>query len=194
MVKNKIRVSEIEWNTQRELLKNNPIPPIEQLIEACEQSKDIRTRALFIILYLTAARISEVVKILKIKDIVRNINKKGRDFFLITIPNKKNPHRNFKQIPVMIDNNKQFIDMLKEYTNTLNEEDILFNITRQRASTLLHKEFGVNAHYIRHIRLTHLVTIHDFNDQELVSFAGWTDSQPATTYVALRYSNLIKKL
>ena len=189
----KERTSDREWRVQRELLKENPIPTIDQLIDACEQSQDIRTRALFIIIYLTAARITEVVRELKKKDIERQ-TKNGMDIILFKIPNRKNPNKSYKEIPVVIENNKRFIEMIKEHTDNLNDEDIIFDISQQRAGVLLLKEFGVNPHYLRHVRLTHLVTVYDFNDQDLVNYAGWTDSQPTTTYVSLRYSDYLKKL
>jgi hypothetical protein len=54
--------------------------------------------------------------------------------------------------------------------------------------------WGVAPHYFRHCRLTHMVTEFDFNDQELVKYAGWCDSKPAKWYMSLKTTDLQRKM
>lgn len=56
------------------------------------------------------------------------------------------------------------------------------------------KKFMNACHYLRHCRLTHMVLIYDYNEPQLTKFAGWTDSQPATTYVHLKTDDLEMKM
>jgi integrase len=232
------------WSNQFEL-KKEKIPGINELILKAEHITDIRTRALFILAYLTAGRIQEIVRsrgfdlkrkcpkcqskeIVKInnqltcnschlvfkaresycykspngnnrpsitKVNISVVNKNNRRVLLINIRNEKSKEIKNKEIPIPLDRveNIAFYNMLIGYLNTLEINDELFPFNYQRANDLL-EETGFNPHWIRHLRATHLVTVYDFNEQELIKYMGWTDSRPARFYMQLKWSDLLNKL
>ena len=72
-------------------------------------------------------------------------------------------------------------------------EDIIFPFGKIRAYQLIRGTVGWNNHWIRHIRLTHLVVYHDFNEQLLLRFAGWTTTLPAQNYMEIRWVDFLEK-
>ena len=68
----------------------------------------------------------------------------------------------------------------------------LFEFQTDRARQIINKYAKMNPHFLRDIRLTHLVTIYDFNELKLAKFAGWKDGKPAERYVRLSYNDLIE--
>lgn len=43
-------------------------------------------------------------------------------------------------------------------------------------------DFGLNLHFLRHCRATHLSEIYGYNDRELMLYFGWSSPMPANTY------------
>jgi len=224
------------WKRQRRL-KREDIPHQEQIIRMAKSYWDIRDRALFIMTYLTAGRISEIVekkylyKVTYKKSLQRNnsgnmihrivrndngspiaesiekieINFKGitkKDIFLtekkkksilmISMPNRKNKRYTRKNIPIPANRESELINMLYEYLNTLYDEQPLFPFKIWKAEKIIAK-IDMNPHFLRDIRLTHMVTIYDFNAFQLTKFAGWKDVSPAERYVRLGITDLIDK-
>jgi len=180
------------WGNQKELKKKD-IPSREEVLIMAQSLQDARLQALFIILYLTAARIREVVKVLKAGDIIKT-EYGERKLILITIPNKKNRERTQKHIPIPIDKERDLLELMLPYVNSFeNNEDVLFPFSGTRAYQLIEKHLKINPHWIRHIRLTHLITLHDLNEVLLNRFAGWTDSRPAKHYMELRWKDILQK-
>lgn len=83
-----------------------------------------------------------------------------------------------------------FIEYIQKYLKTIEEEDYLYSITRQRAGQILSK-VGLFPHYLRHLRLTHLVLDYNFNSEALRRFTGWKDARPASYYVHLNVNDII---
>lgn len=179
------------WGLQKSLQKGR-LPHEGDIRVIAANIENIRTRALFIMMYLTAGRISELCYDLKKKDLTFQY-KKGRDILLINMPNRKHRTRHFKDIPIPVDKESVLLEMLNQYLRTVGEEDPLFNFGKIRAYQLIRKETGWNNHWIRHIRATHLVLYHDFNEQLLVKFMGWTNSLPAKNYMELRWTDILDK-
>jgi len=179
------------WVHQNKL-KRIDIPSYSKILRYVKEIEDKKVRALFSILYLTAARISEVVRRMEKKDI-EIIEKDGKKIMLVTLFNEKNKQRKIKKIPINIEKEYPLVVAFLEYVDSI-EDDVIFKFSRKHAFKLLRKYVGVNPHYIRHIRLTHLVTEFNFNEYELKIFAGWTDTRPAKSYIEMRWSDLIKKL
>jgi len=199
-----------QWDRQKILKLSTNISSYEDIINTAKKINDIRLRALYIFQYLTAGRISEITKNkikvevegkkrkvtieqgVKKKDI-KFINVNGRDIMLIKIPNRKNKKRLFKEIPIPIEKEKELIDLLNQYLQIIQDEEYIFPFTKRWAQHLLSKELNINSHWIRHIRATHLVINHDFNEQLLIMFMGWTDSRPAKNYMELRWKDILQK-
>jgi len=99
-----------------------------------------------------------------------------------------------RDIPVIIwDKEMPFIDTVKEYIDSLKDDDFLFDMTRQRGHQIL-AEANLFPHWLRHIRATHLVRDYGFNTEHLRQFTGWTDSKPAAQYVHLNVDDLLAKM
>jgi len=189
------------WYKQR-FLKEEKIPTIQDMIEIAESIRYDRDRALFILLYLTGCRIRELVrKKDKVtgrwrKSIIKNdiqlTERNGRKILLINLRNQKNRERKRKDIPIPLDikENALFFNMLTDYINSLGNESELFPMSYQNAYLVVSK-LGFNPHFIRHIRLTHLVTKYGFKEHQLRIYAGWTDSRPAKNYLEMVWEDLL---
>jgi len=179
------------WLSEKKYRKG--VPDLKEVLKLAESILDVRTRALFSLLYLTAGRISEVLDI-TIEDIIPT-TKKDRPVWEINLINLKNKNRKMKKILVTLDREENIIlaRYVNEYVKTLTGKK-LFTFSKQRAWQLLDKHTGFNCHFIRHIRLTHLVTEYNFTDRLLVLYAGWEDSKPGKHYINLRTDDLLDKL
>ena len=225
------------WKKQR-ILKKEDIPEQEQIIDMAMEFTNLKHRALFIIAYLTAGRISEIVKRnflyknnyltekvlnektgLEVMRIVRNENespmiesrdkvelnypgilrrniifknKQGKDVMIVSMQNRKSPDFKRKNIPIPIAQEAELIRLLREYIDNLQPNDPLFDFTISKAEKIISK-INMNPHFLRDIRLTHMVTIYDFNAFHLAKFAGWKNADPAEKYVRLGVTDLIAK-
>ena len=99
------------------------------------------------------------------------------------------PKRN---IPVFVPLVPEFYEHFRVYYNTLQPEQPLFSITRQRAWQIMNK-VGIYNHFLIHERLTHLVGQENLSDHDLKIFRGWSSTMPANHYVHLRWQDLAKK-
>lgn len=143
-------------------------------------------------LYYTGARAGELIKIKQ-----QDISTEEDGFVHIRIQTEKNPHAPIRYAP---------INPLKENIGSevfLNcQTELIFppygKVKNSSYLRVMRKKFnefwGVAPHYFRHCRLTHMVTEFDFNDQELVKYAGWTDSKPGKWYMSLKTKDLHKKM
>ena len=144
-------------------------------------------------LYYTGCRAGELIQI-KQDDITKEGN-----FIHVRIHTEKNPHAPIRYVPI-----NTLKEPLAENIFCLNFQpnELLFPAYRPVKTTsflrVMRKTFndyyGVAPHYFRHCRLTHCVTEFDFNDQELVKYAGWCDSKPAKWYVSLKTTDLQRKM
>lgn len=120
----------------------------------------------------------------------------GRQTLIFRIRNLKNRNREHKTklIPLPLDDplNKRIYRVILAYIQNCPEE-LLFNISKRRVEQILAKE-GINPHFLRKLRLTHLAKYYNFTDQQLQIFAGWTDSRPSKHYIRLRWQDLIKSM
>jgi len=184
-------MGKIAWELQKELQKN-PIPNQQRLKEMIYDCKDPIAKILFTVAYLTGARINEVLDIRK-KDISISWAL-GKKVLLFDMLNEKNKKRPRKYLPIPFEKEEWFINIILPYIEVLLPDNKLFNFNKHRAYQILKKYFGMGCHYVRHIRLTHLVILYNFNDRFLTMWAGWADSRPAKVYVELRWSDLVKAM
>jgi len=124
------------------------------------------------------------------KENISVVYDKERQFLLFDIQNRKNKDQPRKFIPIMMDREKDFIVMIDEYLQCIENEEPLFKFGKHRAYQLLKKYTGYNCHYFRHIRATHLVTHYGLGSFELEKFLGWTDNRPAKKYVRLSWKDI----
>lgn len=148
-------------------------------------------------LYYTGCRAGELIQI-QTQHI--KFEEDNPDFLSIKINTEKNPHAPIRHIPI---NTKKEPESIQVFTLTPNSNDLCFapyspGILINTYLRTMRKKFNefwkVAPHYFRHCRLTHCITEFDFNDQELVKYAGWTDSKPAKWYINLKTTDLQKKM
>lgn len=193
------------WDSQKIRQRLEDVPKPEDVIEIAKGINDKVIQVAFVLMYLTAGRSSEITKNthiiegkkviqgLKKKDIELTEDDKGREILILTLPNRKHKKKHFKKIPIPISKEKPLLRIIKDYINNLQAEQYVIPISKIYLHRLLMKHTGINPHYIRHLRLSHLVVHEDFNEQLLVLFAGWTDSRPAKNYMELRWKDILQK-
>lgn len=166
----------------------------------------LRARALIAIYYLTAGRLTEIVKKKgfdgKPQDgVYEGVRKQDIVFdeiddkpvMYIRIPNRKNKKRKTKRQPIPIGLEEPIVKHLKAYLDIVNITNFpLFHFSSKRATQIINDTTGFNPHFWRHIRATHLVTLYDFNEQALIEFMGWTDARPAKAYMELSKKDLFR--
>ena len=210
------------WKRQR-ILKKQDIPIQEEVLQMARSYSNIMERSLFIMAYLTGGRITEIIKCpylrkfhyMKEKDAkgnfqVEKVEKvrldypgilkknimftqlRGKNVMIISMQNRKNKNIQRKNVPVPVEKEGEFINLLQEYLVTLKDDDPLFPFQTGKSKKIMAK-IGMNAHFLRDIRLTHMVTIYHFDTFQLVKFAGWTNISPAERYVRLGMTDLVDK-
>jgi hypothetical protein len=231
----RIRIKRTPWKNHRAIKESDLIRTTtpEKVLEIVKNKlPGIRERTLFLILYICAARIEEIVKYKYIKwgnkkvraisinsrpkIITRQDYKKkivgeveygickqniaeeifnGKEVIVFSIRNLKNKKEHRKRIPFVL-NKPVYIEMwsiMKTYLSGLTDEDPLFNFGARRAEKLL-EPTGWNPHSLRALRLTHLVRFHNFADQKLRVFSGWSDTRPAREYIQLGWEELVDSM
>lgn len=181
------------WEIQRRLEEEREIPTGIEIRDIISSIKDLRVQALFCVMYLTAGRISEVLE-LRQKDISKKLINNIK-VIEIKLLNRKNNTRRIKFIYIKIETERDLLEPLILYTNSLPSGDSkLFNIHYMRAYQLIRKNTNFNPHWIRHCRLTNLVRENGFLESQLQIIAGWTDTKPSKNYVIMNWEDLLQKL
>lgn len=194
-------------------LKPKPeVISLERLMTLANMLEDYQQRVIFYCLYLTGARISEVL-LLRKEDITL-ADVEGNHFVIFNLRNLKSRKVLFKRLPVIIDNPivEGMATSIKDYVNLITHDSVIFTLTRHNvtyAYTLLPAvhlrvvdmrskaiiddyPFQIHPHYLRHCRLTHLRENKNFDLMNLIAWAGWSDSRPASTYVQVPWQELAK--
>jgi len=189
----------------------------------------LKERAFVAFVYVTGARVSEVVRHYKEKNLNRKVTKTIQDedgylkkitenspiterklvgepiikeqiFFennFMIVKNVRSLKRRSKTmirtIPILLDKEDKFIQIVKDYINTLDEKDPLFDFTRVTGWRIMNK-IGLYTHHLRHMRATKLAEIYDFDSFQLQQFFNWSTSKPGDTYVHLTAKALKNKM
>ena len=173
--------------------------PYEGIVDRLDLIPDDKIRAFFYLVYATGAREGEALMVKK-EDIYSKETEQG-EFIYINLLTEKNRMLANRHIPISCCN-KQERDLaitLKCFSIAAEpgkyiffNEPIKTTSKLRKIRRLSEKFLGKNPHFLRHCRLTHLVTEFNFNEYELVKYAGWTDSRPAKYYIHLQTSDIEK--
>lgn len=178
-----------------------------ELYSAAKKINDLKVRTLFVFEYLSGGRVGEIIKRCQKKNI-EYVKRFGDDWLLIRLPyTEKNKEHPSRIIPVSVTLEKRFVDLMTPYLDSLNDDDVIFNISRTTAWRKIRpivatiKEIGgkkhrhKNAnHYLRHCRATHFVELYDCDMYDLIKLFGWSDGRPSETYVNKSVNSIMKKL
>lgn len=178
------------WTFQKALQKSGEIPTIGEIRIRLLSIPKPEEKFLLSLMYLTAGRVSEVLKCRK-TDISLGV-KRDREILLVRLKNLKSRKRLFKDIPIPIDREPDLTKFIMQYISS--REGSLFNIKSRQKAWRVARKYNFSPHWLRHLRLTHLVTVYDFNDQLLKLFAGWSDTRYAKHYMELRVGDFLDKL
>jgi len=114
----------------------------------------------------------------------------GKDILIVRMANRKNKNFKKKNIPIPINKEPEMVEVIKSYVEGMKKDTPLFPFQRWTAEKILAK-VNMNPHFLRDIRLTHMVTVYGYNTHQLVKFAGWQNISPAERYVRLGVDDLV---
>jgi hypothetical protein len=164
----------------------------EYLLEKKGTKKKDLLNGKFKTIYLyNKQRTGKTLPALRGKDI-QIIQEQDKPIMLLYLRNEKNrkDHQKIIPIPIYLEEISLIYEAIKDYINSVPQEEELFPFGYQYAYRLLKPYF--NPHWFRHIRATHLVTLHGFSETRLRNIMGWSDSRPASSYVKLDWRDLLK--
>lgn len=169
---------------------NEPLPNPKEIEILFNSIPGARSRALFALAYLTAGRCNEVLSLEEAQ--FKHIEVGGRRLLLIeNMKNSKNRKKKFKDIPLPLDEHKPLMDFLLTYLEARKGKRLFDFYTVSRAEQLLNEAVGMNPHFIRHVRLTHLAKYKQFDPMQLMKFAGWTTTDLVDRYINYNWRDLV---
>lgn len=172
-------------------LSEADIPTREELIAIINSIENAQHKTLVTILYLTACRISEIVGVMK----KRHWDFESHPSHVVVTATRLKIKKGVKKKKIPIPKADPLLDIVISYMENLSDNDALFPFNRIRAWKIIKRHMpDYWCHLMRHIRLTELVSVYDFNDHELQQIAGWSSTNPAKHYIHLKWKDLTKKL
>ncbi|MEM3859504.1 MAG: site-specific integrase [Candidatus Micrarchaeaceae archaeon] len=185
-------------------------PSQQAIFDKGMELKDKELRALYYFLYLSGARISEALA-LRYGDVEYPVSIEGHRYAkvrLITLKNKRRGLR-FLPIPLYIPLEASMFELFKSVyehridkvfkdvgsrNNVWNKlhSKISFDcdVLDMKTKKVSKENVALHPHLLRHFRLTHLVTIYNYNAFQLQDFAGWARQDMAVIYVSLGITSL----
>lgn len=155
-----------------------------------------RDRALASFLYLTGARVSEIVKVTKKED-VKEVEFSGVPFvYVYNVPCLKRQTAVLpRTIPINLEKEESLYGMVRVYMDTLpNDTDVLFPMSRINAYKRIRKiDDAWWNHFLRHCRLTHL-TQDGMRIPKLKQFTGWSSMSPADKYIHTQVEDVARDM
>jgi integrase len=172
------------------------VPAYKDILSYLAECKNPYWNRIAKALYFTGARAGELVKI-QSQHIIKD--KENPSFIQVKLLTEKNPHAPVRYIPINIEQEPDALEVFAVSPNPnalcfTPENDVSTNSFLRYMRKEFNKVWNVAPHYFRHTRLTHFITEFDFNEMELVKYAGWTDSKPAKWYVSLKTNDLQRKM
>jgi len=158
----------------------------EEIRRIIERAERLRDKAFIAFLYMSGARVGEVCRRLRREDFHVE-----RGFLVVELPTEKNREVPVRMVAMPLADS--FTQIVLRYLKTLKPGELCWGFSQQYARKLLHRLGGIYPHLLRHSRLTHLVVEQDFNEFDLMRFAGWSDTRPARKYVHLRWRDYARK-
>jgi len=156
---------------------------MEVMLRHC---KTLRDKVLLALVWLTGARISEVLA-LKRYDFDIDYEKDELRVRLITLKKRtKEPPR--RELYFSIEKDPFVKDIIIPYIEKLDLEKSLFNIGKRRAQQILHEinkktGFWYTFHEFRHSRLSYLARVQEASVSDLMDWTYWKDINMIGVYI-----------
>lgn len=182
--------------------------PRHELVRVQAKYEYPEVKALFGVCYLGGLRIGEALK-LKPEDCGFK-NSEGRELLTLRVLTEKNRVSPMRTLPIMLEGpEKEMAEPFLSFQTTpgkpifkLTRQNAHYHLTRQRVAVsaldmatrqiIDVPDYPLHPHYLRHCRLTHLVTDYNFDAMRLKMFAGWKDLKCADIYLRLGWQDLAK--
>jgi len=160
------------------------------------QNKGKMYKAMISLLYMTGARINELLTLKKSQFEFTEDQETGMKYLVINnIPTLKRKVKFPRSQFMRKDIEGNFIDFVKVWMNELTSDDaLLFPIKDSRAWQIVFKYTGMFPHYFRHVRNIDLVRLYGFNSFWLQRWNGWSKLQSSESYVNLVGEDLKNKI
>jgi len=124
-----------------------------------------------------------------------------RIYNVMCLKRKFENHR--RTIPIIISQEKEFVDIFIRHYKLLSDGDALFSINRQRAWQIINKNMvkyidgkaiRLFNHFLIHERCSHLAAQKNFSPLDLQKFRGWRDTSQASVYAHLNTEDIANKM
>ena len=171
------------------------MPSRQELLNVINKIYNLEHKALVCFLYLTGARVGEIVKQVK-KFQLEFENIRGKPFLMVNnVLTLKRKRLVYRRIPIPLTKRERlFLQPFLDYVDPLPKDAVLFNMDRKMAWSIIRNKTYLFPHYLRHIRLTHLKLHHNFDSLDLKKFTGWKDTRPAEVYAHLDVRDIAEKM
>lgn len=157
-----------------------------ELYDRVAKLHSLTAKALISVLYLSGARISEVVKSLQVNQLREATREDGEEFmyFVDLKVKKKRDAMNLRTVPVPKEKYLGWIKWIYAYVrqNDLKPGSILFNFSDRNALYHINNSIGFNCHRLRHTRATNLSREDSFNESKLRTFFNHSKGTKVDVY------------
>lgn len=161
---------------------------IRSLVNSAQYS--LRDRALLSYIYLTGCRRVEASHA-TLSDFKFRYED---DCVIVRVYTAKKKTKQYRSIPIDLKIEKGIVEPLMDYVRMQTIQDRRFFPSPSRTSELIKAMTEHGVHCLRHTRATHLKTIYDFGDTQLMEFMGWTDPKMCRNYTHLTSVDLLDKM
>lgn len=187
----------IEWG-EKILSRNEILAMISKIPKDFRrfENKGLMYRALISLLYLTGARINELLTIKKSQFEFTQDQETGIKYVIVNnIPTLKRKPMQYRTQFMRKDIEEEFIEHVRLWMAELTNDDaLLFPINSSRAWQIVEKYTGKWDHYFRHARNTDLARLYGFNSYWLQKWNGWSRISSSEPYVNLVAEDLKEKV
>lgn len=172
-------------------------PTTDELYSLLSCIIDDEKRALCVFLYLSGARVSEVMRSIRRFQIsVRQLE--GNEFMLLqdvpTLKKRGGGDKNPRTIPLSMQREGKMIRLMTPWINQVPATEFVFRATRKWAYTVVRGCLGWHPHFLRHLRTYHLKTEYHLNDSEVMEWNNWSDTRPVTRYGRIGWADLARRM
>lgn len=127
-------------------------------------------RAFITISYIAGLRISEAIAFRAI-DTYETKSENGTDYFIMRLPNRKNPHRTIKEIPINKITEKEYYEIIKTFIQGDQKVFPFYDYSKRTYQRKIKYYLDIHPHALRHLR------VHHIDDQTIPGMKGLTPRQ-----------------